>query len=330
MQNDDVFKEFDRIRSYVKNGNTEPFLKNVKYFATCFREPDYPDDYRELYEKELEFNNGVIYRKDYQLLSIWRLARDNDYAKWAKSIGTEKCQLTLFGMANVTDWFYRRKGAFGDILKATERLLDVGIKPRWQLFLTTKILPDLKDLMKLISQMKLRERIKDPGDEFELFIHDVGPQGEGQKIEYLRPTIDKVDNLPAELIESTKKHLKQEILWDTEARYIESVKSNANNVRVNFSPIEHLWFLVTANWDVYTNMGSLEPWWRLGNLKNDTLDQIFRKFLNNETLAYKMITTLSTKQLADKYGDPKSKKIYGDKNDMLFLYLERYCAETIK
>ena len=56
-------------------------------------------------------------------------------------------------MEETNDWFYRRRGAFQDKLTATERLLDVGIKPRWQIFLTQKIIPEIGDLLKIVERL---------------------------------------------------------------------------------------------------------------------------------------------------------------------------------
>ena len=91
------------------------------------------------------------------LLSIWRLARDESYANRAKSVGPDTCQISFFGMRGTNDWFHRRKGAFDDALAAAHRLLDVGMKPRWQVFLTTKLLPELDEFLAIVEQARLAE-----------------------------------------------------------------------------------------------------------------------------------------------------------------------------
>ena len=140
-----------------------PLFDRMKVFSS-FREPDFSDDYERLHDLCNELSDGGTLR--FELLSIWRLARDPGYAQWAKKVGPDTCQISFFGLEEATDWFCRRKGAFRDCLAATERLLEVGMKPRWQFFLTKKILPDLDGLMRLIDQMRLRERVAELGGEF--------------------------------------------------------------------------------------------------------------------------------------------------------------------
>jgi hypothetical protein len=115
-----------QFREYLKHSSTA--IDSVN-FSSDFREPDFSDGYRHLYELEKALSDEEPVR--YELLSIWRLAHDKEYASWAKSVRPQTCQITFFGMEETTDWFYRRKGAFKDALTATERLLEVGMKPRW-------------------------------------------------------------------------------------------------------------------------------------------------------------------------------------------------------
>jgi len=134
-----------QFKEWVYPGEQEPFA-NPLNVMTWYREPDFASNYRELYELEKELSEGKTTR--FELLSIWRLARDESYAKWVRDVGvpdkrlgtnadegTQSCQISFFGMEKTTDYFTQRRGSFRDNLVATERLLEVGIKPRWQLFL---------------------------------------------------------------------------------------------------------------------------------------------------------------------------------------------------
>ena len=81
MPKKEAYDVFEKIREDVSNGLETPHLEKVKYFGSWFREPHYSDDYKELYEAELRYNHGFSTDKDYELLSIWRLANDKGYAK---------------------------------------------------------------------------------------------------------------------------------------------------------------------------------------------------------------------------------------------------------
>jgi hypothetical protein len=68
-------------------------IENISV-TTWFREPDYSDNYRQLFELEAELSDTEP--KRYELLSIWRLANDPTYAEWAKSVGPSTCQISFF------------------------------------------------------------------------------------------------------------------------------------------------------------------------------------------------------------------------------------------
>jgi hypothetical protein len=147
--------EFRNITEQFKNWRDENGRGIAELgFFSWWREPDYRDDYRQLWELEQELSSpGRAMR--FELLSTWRLARDENYAKWAATLPPKSCQITFFGMEENTDWGMRRKGAFRDQLAATERLLEVGIAPRWQLFITKRCLNELDAFLRLIDDLKL-------------------------------------------------------------------------------------------------------------------------------------------------------------------------------
>ena len=160
------------FRGFTRHGEAEPFFRKI-WVSTSIREPDYARDYRRLYELEAQLSDGKPWR--YELLSVWRLARDPEYAAWAKSVGPDTCQITFFGGEETTDWFCRRKGAYRDSLTATERLLEAGMKPRWQLFANTRGMGELGGLLTLADKMRLPQRVGGLGGKFDIFVHVWGP-----------------------------------------------------------------------------------------------------------------------------------------------------------
>ena len=321
-----------QFKEWVYPGEQEPFA-NPLNAMTWYREPDFAPNYRELYELEKELNGGKSIR--FELLSIWRLARDESYAKWARDVGisdkclgksvgegTQSCQITFFGMEKTTDYFTRRPGSFRDNLVATERLLEVGIKPRWQLFLTKLIIPELNDLVRLVESMNLEKRVRDIGGEFEIFIHAPGPDGEAWNIEHLRPDADVISQIPTYLVEKTKAHFGASsveksprpplIKGEETFGYAENdlLPRLLNDVQPYAWQPEHLAFMVTSDLDVFSNIAELTPWWRLGNLKTDGIGEIMRRFENDETEGMYAHFHIPILTLVDKYGQRDSRKIY--------------------
>lgn len=314
-----------QFRNYIRREEKQPFINKLGVMS-WFREPDFSDDYEQLYELETELSDIKPYR--FELLSIWRLARDERYAKWAREVGPDTCQISFFGMEETNDWFYRRKGAFQDNLTATKRLLDIGMKPRWQIFLTKKTIPELAELLKLVDRLKLRDRVKSLGGDFDLFMHTPGPEDEAQKIEYLRPTLKDIKVIPNEIIESSKKHFNREELWHTEGELISQILTEEEKFPYAYSYPDILCFYIKNNWDVFSNMSTLEPWWKLGNLRTDSLKSIFDNFENNSILGLKTIFTFSIKKLTKRFGNSESRLIYTIKNDLEALFIGKYCEQV--
>jgi len=291
-------------------GETRPFPERL-IVHSWFREPDFAPNYRELWALEQELSDPGAARR-FELLSIWRLARDTDYARWAREIGTEACQISFFGLEAATDYFVRRRGAFRDSLLATERLLDAGIRPRWQLFLTERILPELEGLLALAREMRLEERSQALGQEFAIFIHAPDPSGEGFHLEHLRPTGDALATIPTYLAEKTMRHFNADslpaCLGRTEG---ELVAELANEQAANEYYPDVLAFLVTARLDVYANIEELLPWWKLGNLETDGLDAIMRRFEYDEVPGLQLNYHVPISELARRYGRPDSRMLYG-------------------
>lgn len=328
LSDDDLRWVAAQFRSYLETSDT--MVKSLSV-SSYFREPDFSNNYHHLYELDEELSDGGL--KRHELLSIWRLAHDKEYPAWAKSVGPQTCQITFFGMEETNDWFYRRKGAFKDALTATERLLEVGMKPRWQIFLTKKLIPEIDELLHLIEQLRLRERVQGLGIEFQLFMHTPGPDQEGRKIEYLRPTAEEVTSLPEEILESSKRHLGRDILWRTErdlyATILKDRDTDPKDERVLDEP-SIFWFFITNNWDVFSNAGTLEPWWRLGNLKVDSVETIMRRFEHDQALGLDVLFNYPRDRLAKEYGDPNGQKIYSGKHDLLSLYHAKHCEKVWK
>ena len=311
-----------QFRAPIEDGQALPSVQSLMV-DTWFREPDYGDDYRQLHALEQELSDETPQRPE--LLSIWRLARDEEYAPWAKSIGVQKCQVSFFGLEEATDWFCRRTGAFHESVTATERLLDAGVAPRWQFFLTRKILPDLPGLMALAKDLQLRERVAVLSGAFELFIHPPGLEGSGRLIEDLVPTMGETAGIPEELLASSRRHFGKEALWRTEAEWLRDIMQAEDAFPYAYDLPENLYLFVTPTFDVYSNMGTLEPWWRLGNLKQDSPADILARFENNDTLGLRTVYTVPARTLAAEFGNAQGQRVYSCQDDLLGLYVGKYC-----
>ncbi len=313
-----------RFRNYRRSESKSPFFKKLAILP-WLREPDYSDNYRDLHELAQELSDPKATR--FELLSIWRLAHDQSYADWAKSVGPDTCQITFFGEEETTDWFFRRKGAFRDNLVATERLLEVGMKPRWQIFATSRGIPEFDKLLKRVDLMRLPQRVEALGGEFVIFMHTPGPDGRALQIEHLRPDIEAMRKAPQRLLESSRKHFKKQTLYYSEAELCEQLLCTEPQFPYAIWHADMPWFLVTGQLDVFSNMQGMDPWWKLGNLKTDELEAILRRFEDNDTLGWRTIHTVSPKELVQQYGCVESSRAYTSTDDLLSLYVTKYSQD---
>ena len=316
-----------QFRHYARPDGTRPFARIA--VSTSWLEPDYSDDYEQLYELERQLGDYPPAR--YELLSVWRLAQDKDYAAWAARIGPSICQITFFGVQETHDWFCRRQGAFKDNITATKRLLEAGIKPRWQLFLTTKGIPELGEVMKLAGKMKLAQRVEALGGEFVMFAHTPGPDGPAVRIEHLRPTAEQLSAVPSALMEASRRHVSnQPDFLQPESALLERILAEPQGFPYAYEYPRELWFLVTSDFDVYPNIGSVHPWWRLGNLRTDGIARIVETYEQDRCPGLRTIHSIPLRHLATVQGDSAGRKVYDGTDDLAALYVDRYCQDAMK
>ena len=314
-----------QFRDWDPLGRNKQFAKPLTVM-TWYREPDFAPNYRELWELEKELSDKGA-AKRFELLSIWRLARDKSYAQWARDIGTEVCQISFFGLEETNDYFTRRRGSFKDSLLATERLLEVGIRPRWQLFLTKRLILEFDAFVGLIKALELEKRLKALGHEFEFFLHPVAPDGEAFNIEHLRPTVDDLASIPSYLVEKTKHYQAastlEECVGKAEKDWIEELSEEAEPF-ATFPPT--LAFMVTPQLDVFSNLGEPMPWWKLGNLRMDGVESIMHCFENDQAPGLYVNFHIPVSQLAHTYGRIDSQYIY-TRDDLILRWLRMWGEE---
>lgn len=316
--------EFRWIAGKFKNWRDEngEGIRELGFFS-WWREPDYRDEYRELWALEKELSSPGRAQR-FELLSIWRLARDENYAKWAATLEPKACQITFFGMENSTDWGARRKSAFKDNLTATERLLAAGIAPRWQLFVTKRCLGELDEFLRLIYRLELHKRCEDIGRKFEVFIGGMSPEGNGYELDYLRIESGNLAMIPQELIDICREGTEllgkpEDVLIDTLLR-----DSSPPNVSANMHSLS-----VNADFDVYPNIAEPTEWWRIGNLKTDGVDAIIRAYRDQTTPGMRMNRDISISELARRYGNKAGRKMY-HKDDLVCKWLHEWGVDYME
>jgi len=316
--------DFRSIASQFKNwrnGHGQG-IKKLGLF-TWWREPDFRDDYRNLWELEQELSSpGQAQR--FELLSIWRLARDENYAKWAATLKPKACQITFFGMEETTDWGTNRKGAFKDNLLATKRLIDAGIAPRFQIFLTKRGLKDLEPLTRLIHDLDLHKRCEAIGQKFEVFINSASPEGNGYILENERLEENDISKIPQSLVGICREGL--DLLGQPEDTLLDALLANDSppNISTNIQSIA-----INADQDAYPNIAEPAPWWRLGNLQEDGVDAILKAYYEETIPGMKANREIPISELTRRYGETCSTRLY-DKHDLLCRFMHQWGVDYMK
>ena len=311
MSEEDVRWAVAQFRAFRRPGEDRAPWKHLRV-STWIREPDYSDDYRHLYALEMELSELPPERGRMELLSVWQLARDPDYAGWAYELGMRECQVTFFGLEKTTDWAVRRRGAFRDLLIATERLLAAGIRPRWQLIFTRVLIPDLPGLIALTEELRLRERCEALGGPFTFWMHSPSPDGAALDMEHLRPTDRDLERVPSDFLGQSEAHMKRPIgtperillrsLCDDTGPAIHSVSEATSG-----NPV---FFYIAPGFDAYLTFTAVSPAYRLGNLKADGVAAVLDAYERDGTPGQQAMFQTPTCELAWRFGRPYSRRLY--------------------
>ncbi|WP_297639212.1 radical SAM protein [uncultured Clostridium sp.] len=311
---------------HFKNGKlTEEDLKDIaksfrKYtdfldVYSWFRELDYSENYKSLWMLDKELSKNSIPER-FELLSFWRINRDEEYVKWAYEIGVRRCQLTFFGLEEKTDYYIGRKGAFKELINATEILLENKIAPRWQMFVNKNNIHEVQKLIELSENLNLKKRCRAIGEEFELFVHQGSCDGENEKLLNIRVTEEDLCYIPKEYGDRFGKP--EKIL------YRELIKDDSVLNLATKTPV----FYITSEFDVYPNYTGIEEAWRLGNLKEDGLEKILNNYINNKSVAQHCRAIIPFNEMVKEYGNSEGNKLF-DKDDYVMYILNNYCRKLV-
>ena len=110
-----------------------PYFEKIAFYS-WLREPDFCEDYKNRWKRDLEISKNAVPQR-FELASFYRIVRDDGYIPFLRSVGVKKVQLTFFGLKRTQDKYVGRTGAFEEIMRASDMLIDGAIIPRWQCFL---------------------------------------------------------------------------------------------------------------------------------------------------------------------------------------------------
>lgn len=302
----------------------KPFADKFEIIS-WYREPDYRDDYKELWDLECLLSDDKT--PHFELMSYWRMVRDEEYANWLYSLGVRKCQLTLFGPESVTDYYVGRPGAYKEIIKSIDIMIKHGIAPRIQVFVNKDNIEETKFVEELVLNFELEGRCRDINQEFHMFVHQGSCDGENEKLYNIRITEEDLCRIPRKLIDATLKHFNKNSIEDvfgiSEKMLISELLNDKTTMSlVSASPV----FYIDSNFNVFPNYTQPSEWWCLGNLKTNGAEVIMDKYMNNRSKAQNYISNVTISEMVSLYGNFESKRLF-TKEDYIIYIQNQYCKE---
>lgn len=296
----------------------KPYFETMEFYS-WLREPDFCADYRIQWERDKALSSGCVPER-FELASFWRLVRDPEYVLFLKETGVKCVQLSFFGMEQTTDRYVGRRGAFKELLKATDILLENGVIPRWQCFINEENRFEIVDVLHLAKKLDLERRCAEAGGSFKFFVHEGSCEGENMKLYPLR--IIK-EHVPEELVPFYYQYdeLRSECELYAELEQDDSIFVPHNE--------DSLVLYVDSGYDLYFNFTHMRPEWRIGNLKRDPTDELVRRAVEEDTPALNAARAVTVSELARLYGDSSSKRAFTLDDYKMYL-LNRHIGSIIK
>ncbi|MCL2522578.1 MAG: hypothetical protein FWE36_06945 [Erysipelotrichales bacterium] len=303
-----------------------PFTDDLEIVSN-YREEDYAPNYKELWNLTSELSDSKT--THFENISYWRAVRDSDYIPWLYTLGVRAAQLTVFGDENTTDFFVGRKGAFKEIIKTIEQLVQNRISPRIQMFIYKNNIDQLPFIEKLLVDLNLEERCKSFDKQFSFFLHQGSCSGENAQFYEDWITNEEIKQIPEKLLKYTFKHFntinKKEIWGSPEKEVSEKLALDDSTLNiVNDTPV----FYVDNKFNVYPNFETPSEIWLLGNLKTMKMEEILKNYLQNTSLGQKTLAEVSTAELVREFGNYESNRLFGE-CDYKNLLLHKYCRRKL-
>ncbi|MBR3839896.1 MAG: radical SAM protein [Erysipelotrichales bacterium] len=289
----------------------KPYFKHIAYYS-WLREPDFIENYRERWIKDKKLSVESTPMR-FELASFYRLVRDPEYVEFLKEVGTKIVQLTFFGLEQLSDKYIGRKGAFNELLEASEILIENGIAPRWQCFINEENKNEIIDVLKLSEKLKLSERCREFGEEFKFFVHPGSCDGENYKLYDIR--LNKM-NIPNEL----RPYMLDIDEYYSESELVEMLKNDESIVDFDYG--NDLVLNISNNLDVYYNFTHMKKSWCIGNLENEEPEDLIRKVINYDVDAINKAKNISIAELVKQFGNATSDRMFAIDDYKMYLLLK--------
>jgi MoaA/NifB/PqqE/SkfB family radical SAM enzyme len=214
-----------------------------------------------------------------------------EYLLYRKAHGNDRVQLTLHGLEQHHDGFVGRPGSYRACLDAARRFYDYGCRIEWMLFLYKSNLEHLGKLKECIARIS-------PQGRYTIQITIPTYIENAMDIDDIRLETDDLEKISEEDSSLILKGIK------SEAEYVRDAMSGKD--LAFWISMEHPEITISADGTIARSNYAYEP---IGSLHSKTLREIvfgYRDKTSREEIMY----STPHAELATKYGDPHSRRIY--------------------
>ena len=278
-----------------------PFTNSLS-ISSWYKEPDITNDYKELYEVEKKLSDYINIER-FSHINITRLNKDEKYISFIKKIGIKQVTLDILGTKVNHDFFTGKAGNYIETLKATDILLENKIKVNWKIILNKQ---NINDLNKIILKAKELE--------IEYSITLEKPIGSNFKNISYRLTKNDVKKIP-----------NNEMLGNSEKELYNKLVNSKKHITIDKN---NLVLYIDYKNDIYTNIASLNPIYKLGNIKKESIKAILEKVMNEETNIQMILNKYTIGEMIKKVGNENGNWLFSEEDYILYI-VESFCNQII-
>lgn len=115
----------------------------------------------------------------------------------------------------------------------------------------------------------------------------------------------------------------QDVFGKTEQILCDSLKlRKEKHVAESENPV----FYIDADFNVFPNETSPYAWWKLGNIRTDSVESILQTYQQGSYKAKQVMKNVSVEELIEKCGNRKSRRLFTEGDYYMYL-VNSFCAQ---
>lgn len=183
---------------------------------------------------------------------------------------------------------------------------------------------ELKEFENYIKEKRIEKKCEEKGLNLSIFAHTGSCIGNAMNLYDVWLTEDSILEIPKSFMDSTKAHFATEeiksFLGEPESMLYREI---LNDDKIYPVEVDDIILYIDGKLDVYPHFVVQKPWWKLGNLNQDSAEVILNRYLNGDTIGQKIRNSIPLSEMVKKFGKADSKRVF-HKSDYIEYITEKY------